>query len=96
MSVPSAQTGSPVYTNVALTNLQLTRAEQSPKHLRTNRPTVNSLMHLYGPWILDACLLQIKDRFTRSATIVNVNDGELSLFVIISFNNDILCSYSND
>lgn len=25
-------------------------------------------MHLYGPWILDACLLQIKDRFSRSST----------------------------
>ncbi|CAF0874456.1 unnamed protein product [Adineta ricciae] len=75
VSVPSAQTVSPVHTNVALTNLQLTRAEQSPKHLRTNRPTVNSLMHLYGPWILDACLLQIKDRFTRTTTIVNVNDA---------------------
>lgn len=25
-------------------------------------------MHLYGPWILDACLLQTKDRFSRSST----------------------------
>lgn len=42
------------------------RSEQFSKVIRTNRPTVNSLMHLYGPWILDACLLQIKDRYSRT------------------------------
>ncbi|CAF1611172.1 unnamed protein product [Rotaria sp. Silwood1] len=57
------------------TNFQQNRSEQSPKILRKNRPTVNSLMHLYGPWILDACLLQMKDRYTRSSTIVNTNDS---------------------
>ena len=51
------------------------RSEQIPKLIRTNRPTVNSLMHLYGPWILDACLLQTKDRYTRSSTVVNASDG---------------------
>ena len=37
--------------------------------IRTNHPTVNSLMHLYGSWILDCCLLQIKDRHSRSSFI---------------------------
>jgi len=45
--------------------------QQKSKILKANRPTVNSLMHLYGPWILDACLLQIKDRYSRST---NTND----------------------
>jgi hypothetical protein len=55
----------------------LTRPEQLFKISRTNRPTVNSLMHLYGPWILDACLLQIKDRYSRSST---TNEGKSYLF----------------
>lgn len=33
---------------------------------RLNHPTVNSLMHLYGTWIFDCCLLQTKDRYSRS------------------------------
>lgn len=33
---------------------------------RLNHPTVNSLIHLYGTWIFDCCLLQIKDRHLRS------------------------------
>jgi hypothetical protein len=37
------------------------------KFSRINRPTVNSLLHLYGPWILDCCLLQVKDRYLRSS-----------------------------
>ncbi len=37
------------------------------KIFRLNSPTVNSLMHLYGSWILDCCLLQIKDRHSRSS-----------------------------
>lgn len=49
--------------------------ERSSKFLRRNRPSVNSLMHLYGPWILDACLLQMKDRYTRSSTVVNANES---------------------
>ncbi len=59
---------------------QQNRSEQSSKFLRTNRPTVNSLMHLYGPWILDACLLQMKDRYSRSSTIVNMNDCKFYFF----------------
>ncbi|UJR09856.1 hypothetical protein I4U23_014078 [Adineta vaga] len=75
VSVPHSQTVSPNNTNSPSTTSQQTRSEQIHKLLRTNRPTVNSLMHLYGPWILDACLLQIKDRYTRSSTIVNMNDS---------------------
>jgi len=56
---------------------QQNRFEQSSKYLRTNRPNVNSLMHLYGPWILDACLLQIKDRYSRSS---NTNDCKSFFF----------------
>ncbi|CAF0816396.1 unnamed protein product [Rotaria sp. Silwood1] len=41
------------------------------KTSRLNHPTVNSLIHLYGSWILDCCLLQIKDRYTRSS----INDS---------------------
>ncbi|CAF2961058.1 unnamed protein product [Rotaria sp. Silwood2] len=37
------------------------------KTSRLNHPTVNSLIHLYGSWILDCCLLQIKDRYSRSS-----------------------------
>ncbi|CAF2041102.1 unnamed protein product [Rotaria magnacalcarata] len=37
------------------------------KTSRVNHSTVNSLMHLYGSWILDCCLLQIKDRCARSS-----------------------------
>ena len=33
---------------------------------RINTPTVNSLLHLYGSWTFDCCLLQIKDRHSRS------------------------------
>jgi hypothetical protein len=51
------------------------RSEQFFKTSRINRPTVNSLMHLYGPWILDACLLQIKDRYSRSST---TNEGKFN------------------
>ena len=39
----------------------------SSKLSRINHPTVNSLMHLYGSWILDCCLLQIKDRYLHSS-----------------------------
>jgi hypothetical protein len=79
VSTPSSQIVSPmappVNTGIAspLTQ-QTTRPEQRTKRLQTNRPTVNSLMHLYGSWILDACLLQTKDRYSRSSTIVNPND----------------------
>ena len=41
---------------------------------RRHRPTVNSLIHLYGPWIFDCCLLQLKDRSTRSSIVVNTNE----------------------
>ncbi|CAF4618659.1 unnamed protein product, partial [Rotaria sp. Silwood2] len=79
VSIPSGQLYSAVSpttnTNLSLSIPQQNRSEQLSKILRTNRPTVNSLMHLYGPWILDACLLQLKDRYTRSATIVNANDS---------------------
>jgi hypothetical protein len=34
---------------------------------RINSPTVNSLLHLYGSWTFDCCLLQIKDRHSRSS-----------------------------
>ncbi|CAF3510748.1 unnamed protein product [Rotaria socialis] len=37
------------------------------KTSRINHSTVNSLMHLYGSWIFDCCLLQIKDRCARSS-----------------------------
>ncbi|CAF4439423.1 unnamed protein product, partial [Adineta steineri] len=77
-SVPPGQILSPTAPPVNATLLssipQQNRPEQISKILRTNRPTVNSLMHLYGPWILDACLLQTKDRHTRSPTIINTND----------------------
>ncbi|CAM4913980.1 unnamed protein product [Rotaria socialis] len=65
----------PTNTVAPLPSIPQNLSERSPKFLRTNRPTVNSLMHLYGPWILDACLLQLKDRYTRSATVVNANDS---------------------
>jgi hypothetical protein len=39
---------------------------------RVNSPTVNSLLHLYGSWTFDCCLLQIKDRHSRSS----INDGK--------------------
>ena len=38
------------------------------KTLRINSPTVNSLLHLYGSWTFDCCLLQIKDRHSRSTS----------------------------
>ncbi|CAF4608744.1 unnamed protein product, partial [Rotaria magnacalcarata] len=66
---PPANTVSP------LPSISQHLSESSPKFLRANRPTINSLMHLYGPWILDACLLQLKDRYTRSATVSNANDS---------------------
>jgi len=51
----------------------ITRLEKSSEQItRTNHPTVNSLMHLYGIWILDCCLLQIKDRHSRSS----INDSK--------------------
>ncbi|CAF1075055.1 unnamed protein product [Adineta steineri] len=79
VSVPPGQILSPTAPPVNATLLssipQQNRPEQISKILRTNRPTVNSLMHLYGPWILDACLLQTKDRHTRSPTIINTNDS---------------------
>jgi hypothetical protein len=44
------------------------RSEKSfSKISRLNHPTVNSLIHLYGSWIFDCCLLQIKDRYSRSS-----------------------------
>lgn len=78
VSVPTGQIVSPmsqtINTSLSTTISNRNRFEQLTKILRTNRPTVNSLMHLYGPWILDACLLQMKDRYSRSSTIVNVNE----------------------
>ena len=41
----------------------------SSQIIRINRPTVNSLLHLYGTWTFDCCLLQIKDRYSRSSII---------------------------
>jgi hypothetical protein len=64
VSVPPGQMQSPTASTVN-TNII---PQQLSKISRTNRPTVNSLMHLYGPWILDASLLQIKDRSSRSNT----------------------------
>ncbi|CAF1114250.1 unnamed protein product, partial [Rotaria sordida] len=79
ISTPPSQISSAVSpttnTNLSLSISQQNRSEQLSKILRINRPTINSLMHLYGPWILDACLLQMKDRYTRSGTIINSNDS---------------------
>lgn len=72
MSNPSGPIASPTAPQIPQQN----RLEQLSKFLRTNRPTVNSLMHLYGPWILDACLLQIKDRYSRT------NDCNMKNFLI--------------
>jgi len=44
------------------------------KSARSNRPTVNSLLHLYGTWLFDCCLLQINDRHLRSS----INDRKSS------------------
>jgi hypothetical protein len=65
VSVTSGQILSPTTSQVPSIPQQ-NRSEQLSKFLRTNHPTVNSLMHLYGPWILDACLLQIKNRYSRT------------------------------
>jgi len=70
VSIPTGQILSPTTQQVPSIPQQ-NRSEHSSKYLRTNRPHVNSLMHLYGPWILDACLLQMKDRYSRSS---NTND----------------------
>ncbi len=71
MSIPASAMASP-----SVPSSPPIRPEQFVKNLRTNRPTVNSLMHLYGPWLLDACLLQIKDRYSRSST---TNEGKSHL-----------------
>lgn len=71
VSVPAGSISSPPIT--APPPPPLNRSEHLSRKLRTNRPTVNSLMHLYGPWILDACLLQTKDRYSRSSP---TNEGK--------------------
>ncbi|CAF3528801.1 unnamed protein product [Adineta steineri] len=65
INMPSSQTFSPMTPLLIAT----TQPEKpSPiKMTRINHPTVNSFMHLYGSWILDCCLLQIKDRHSRSS-----------------------------
>lgn len=96
--VPSVST--PVNTVVPLpTSQQTISAEKSIKVLRANRPTVNSLMHLYGPWILDACLLQMKDRSSRSTIVANTNDRMCScyyFFLSIDLINFVLVPRMND
>ena len=81
VSIPSGQPmapAAPIVTTAPPPVINLpARAEQTTKSLRANRPSVNSLMHLYGPWILDACLLQTKDRYSRSSTILSANDGRV-------------------
>ena len=94
-SIPTGQILSPVTSPSAPTNIsssitEQNRLEQLSKVLRTNRPTVNSLMHLFGPWILDACLLQIKDRYSRSSTITNTNDSKHKYFHLIHTSENFL------
>ena len=68
-SIPSGPTVlPPTIAPVVTVGSEPYRPDLPSKALPSNRPSVNSLMHLYGQWILDACLLQTKDRFTRSAT----------------------------
>jgi hypothetical protein len=94
VSIPSGQALSPttpsVNTGLPPSIPQQNRSEQIPKLLRTNRPTVNSLMHLYGPWVLDACLLQTKDRYKRSSSIVNTNDCKHYSFLFFRLIKQIL------
>lgn len=68
MNLPSSQSVSAMNQLISSTS-PLERIDS--KTSRINHPTVNSLMNLYGSWILDCCLLQIKDRCTRSS----LNDG---------------------
>ena len=75
VSVPTNPISSPTTTVPPLN-----RSEHLSSKLRTNRPTVNSLMHLYGPWILDACLLQIKDRYSRSSATNESKSSSSSSF----------------
>jgi hypothetical protein len=49
-------------------------------------------MHLYGPWTLDACLLQIKDRYSRS----NMNDCKNHFLHLIDIKSIFLASRMND
>ena len=73
VNMTSSQAPSPV-TPVPNTSSNRVEKPTTTKITRMNRPTVNSLMHLYGPWLFDCCLLQIKDRYSRSSSVVNTNE----------------------
>ncbi|CAF0840966.1 unnamed protein product [Rotaria sordida] len=68
MNLPTSQSFSTINSLTISTNLS---DKIISKTSRLNHPTVNSLIHLYGSWILDCCLLQIKDRYSRSS----INDS---------------------
>ena len=73
VNIPSNPSATPVIPSSSSSFVQ--RPERiATKLTRLHRPTVNSLIHLYGPWIFDCCLLQLKDRSARPSLSVNTND----------------------
>lgn len=63
----------------------------SSKSYRANQPSVNSLMHLYGPWILDACLLRFAETArTWDPQVTNDFDSLTFISVIIVIQNERL------
>ena len=73
VSIPSNPSATPLIPSSSASTSQ--RPERiATKLTRLHRPTVNSLIHLYGPWIFDCCLLQLKDRSARPSSSVNTND----------------------
>ncbi|CAF0929112.1 unnamed protein product [Didymodactylos carnosus] len=59
------QSSGPPAVGNSTVNSSISNMESTSRILRINRPTVNSLFHLYGPYVLDACLLLSKERQQR-------------------------------